>query len=112
MSLKNVANRAQSSLLYTDHMIHSPRVPWFRTRGRDAPDRVCLASVITAPAPNAGEVLARDPGAGPRNPAMVSDAFGAWLASDTFAGAFDHVTFAVFDRTKRVHAAFAERFSA
>ena len=113
-----------------------------------APLPTCTPSVITAPAPNAGEVLARDPGAGPRieaalrhragivlalarwkghrtlllgawgcgvfrnDPAMVSDAFGAWLTSDTFAGAFDHVTFAVFDRTKRVHAAFAERFCA
>ena len=26
-------NRAQKSTLYTDHMIYSPGVPWFRTRG-------------------------------------------------------------------------------
>ena len=60
------ANRAQSSLLYTDHMIYSPRVPFFRVRGNgellEEPFRV---SVITAPAPNAGPLLERDPGAGP-----------------------------------------------
>jgi len=140
------ANRAQTSLLYTDHLIYSPKVPWFRTRNRHAPDRVCLASVITAPAPNAGEALRRDPGAGPQieaalrhraalvlalardrghrnlllgawgcgvfrnDPARVADVFGTWLTSDMFAGAFDHVTFAVFDRTKLVRAAFEARF--
>lgn len=140
-------NRAQSSLLYTDHLIYSPQVPWFRTRSRNAPDRLCLASVITGPAPNAGEVLRRDPAARPaieaalrhraglvlalareqghrclllggwgcgvfrNDPEMVADAFGQWLESETFGGAFDHVTFAVFDRTKLVHDAFARRFS-
>ena len=141
-------NRAQSSLLYTDHLIYSPKVPWFRTRSRNAPDRLCLALVITAPAPNAGEVLRRDPTAGAaieaalrhraglvlalareqghrslllggwgcgvfrNDPEMVADAFGQWLESETFGGAFDHVTFAVFDRTKLVHDAFARRFPA
>ena len=139
-------NRAQESLIYSDHLIYSPRVPWFRTRSRNAPDRVTLASVITAPAPNAGEVLRRDPSAGPEieaalrhraglvlalaesqghrtlllggwgcgvfrnDPALVADAFGSWLATERFAGAFDHVAFAVFDRTKLVHAAFEARF--
>jgi len=55
-------NRAQRSLLYTDHLIHGPRVPWFRVRGRgellEAPFE---ASVITAPAPNAGPMKGRDP---------------------------------------------------
>lgn len=142
------ANRAESSLLHTDHLIYSPRVPWFRTRSRNPPDRVTLASVITGPAPNAGEVLRRDPSAGPQidatlrhraglvlalarsrghrnlllgawgcgvfrnDPTRVADAFGSWLSSETFAGAFDHVTFAVFDRTKVVHAAFAARWAA
>ena len=46
-------NRSQSSMLYTDHMIYSPNVPWFRTRSRDKPEELFLASVITAPAPNA-----------------------------------------------------------
>lgn len=140
-------NRAQQSLLYTDHLIYSPRVPWFRTRSRSAPDRVCLASVITGPAPNAGEVLRRDPRAAAsietalrhraglvlalardqghrdlllggwgcgvfrNDPTMVADSFGQWLESDTFAGAFDHVTFAVFDRTDLVREAFERRFA-
>jgi uncharacterized protein (TIGR02452 family) len=57
------ANRSQASLLYTDHIIYSPQVPWFRTRSRELLDDYFLASVITAPAPNAGEVLRRDPNA-------------------------------------------------
>lgn len=53
-------NRAESSLLYTDHMIYSPGVPFFRTRGRDEPmEEVFLAAVITAPAPNGGAMRAR-----------------------------------------------------
>lgn len=60
------ANRGESSLLYTDHIIYSPRVPFFRVHSRDAPiESPYLCSVITAPAPNAGEVLRRDRGAGP-----------------------------------------------
>ena len=50
-------NRRQTSMLYTDHLIYSPRVPWFRTRSRDEPDDVFYASVITMPAPNAGQAL-------------------------------------------------------
>jgi uncharacterized protein (TIGR02452 family) len=38
-------------------------VPWFRTRSRDEPHTLFLASVITAPAPNAGVVLSREPAA-------------------------------------------------
>ncbi|MEK7951766.1 TIGR02452 family protein [Luteolibacter soli] len=52
-------NRSQDSMLYTDHILYSPRVPWFRTRSRDEPGEVFLASVITAPAPNAGQALLR-----------------------------------------------------
>ncbi|MCP4149636.1 MAG: TIGR02452 family protein [bacterium] len=58
-------NRSQKSLLYTHHIIYSPKVPWFRKRNREFLDNFYLASVITAPAPNAGEVLRREPGAGP-----------------------------------------------
>ncbi len=47
-------NRAQRSALYTDHAIYSPRVPWFRVRGRgELLEAPFLASVVTAPAPNA-----------------------------------------------------------
>ncbi len=60
------ANRAQRSLLYTDHMIYSPSVPFFQIRSRGAYlERPFTASVITAPAPNAGPMLRRNPGAGP-----------------------------------------------
>ncbi len=50
-------NRAQSSLLYTDFVIYAPQVPFFRTRSRDLIEDFFLASVITAPAPNAGEII-------------------------------------------------------
>jgi len=51
------ANRNQSSMLYTDHIIYSPNVPWFRTRSRDNPNKLYYASVITAPAPNAKQAV-------------------------------------------------------
>jgi len=57
-------NRAESSLLYTDHIIYAPSVPWFRSRSRDRLNNVFLASVITAPAPNATQALRKNPGAG------------------------------------------------
>jgi uncharacterized protein (TIGR02452 family) len=129
------ANRSSDSAIYTDHIIYSPNVPWFRTRSRDQPDRLFLASVITSPAPNAGVALTRDAGAadeieavlrrragfvlavaadnGHRNvllgawgcgvfrndPALVADAFGTWLESPIFAGVFDRVVFAIFDKS-------------
>lgn len=142
------ANRKVESTIYTDHIIYSPNVPWFRTRSRDDPHTLFLASVITAPAPNAGVELSRDPKAGPEiekalrrrsalvlaiaaanghrtlllgawgcgvfqnDPAIVADAFGTWIGSDRFAGAFDRVVFAVYDRTKDQSTvnAFRERF--
>ncbi|MEM8640444.1 MAG: TIGR02452 family protein [Cyanobacteria bacterium P01_G01_bin.54] len=58
-------NRSHDSLLYTDHLIYSPQVPWFRTQSRELLDHYFLASVITAPAPNAGQLLRRNPEAGP-----------------------------------------------
>ena len=54
-------NRAQRSMLYTDHMIYSPRVPFFRERSHTVLERPFCASVLTAPAPNAGEHLKREP---------------------------------------------------
>ncbi|HEY1013651.1 MAG TPA: TIGR02452 family protein, partial [Herpetosiphonaceae bacterium] len=56
------ANRGQRSLLYTDHLIYSPRVPWFRVSNRELCEPLFLASVITAPAPNAGEARRRGVG--------------------------------------------------
>ena len=50
------ANRRCASLLYTDHMIFSPRVPFFKVRGRgDLLEQPFFCSVITAPAPNGAE---------------------------------------------------------
>lgn len=142
------ANRNYRSVLYTDRLIYSPNVPWFRTRSRDQPDRLFLASVITAPAPNAGAALTRDSDAADEieavlrrraefvlavaadnghrtvllgawgcgvfrnDPALVADAFGAWLESPTYAGAFDRVVFAIFDKSpaQPTLTAFRKRF--
>ncbi|MEZ4468072.1 MAG: hypothetical protein R3F43_27470 [bacterium] len=44
---------------------------------------------------------------------MAADAFGTWLESPRFAGAFDAVTFAVYDpsRDRGTLAAFAHRLA-
>lgn len=56
------SNRAERSLLYTDHAIHSPRVPFFRLAAGEPwlPEPLSL-SVITAPAPNAGAIARERP---------------------------------------------------
>lgn len=59
-------NRTQDSALYTDHIIYSPNVPWFRTQSHNLLEDVFLASVITAPAPNAGQVVRREANAWPK----------------------------------------------
>ena len=59
------ANRATPSTLYTDHLIYSPRVPFFRDAGPELLPTPFLASVITAPAPNAGEYLRKETGGKP-----------------------------------------------
>lgn len=56
------ANRAHKSLLYTDHGIVSPRVVFFRRAARSPLVDPVTTTVITAPAPNAGPFLARNPG--------------------------------------------------
>jgi uncharacterized protein (TIGR02452 family) len=53
------ANRACGHLVYTDHMVWSPRVPFFRVEDLALLPAPFLASVITAPAPN-GEAMARE----------------------------------------------------
>lgn len=56
------ANRNQSSMLYTDHAIFSPLVPFFKTRGTgDLLVEPFVVSVITAPAPNSGPFLRSNP---------------------------------------------------
>jgi len=54
------ANRSFDSLLYTDHIIYSPDVPFFRGDSLALLERPYLLSIITAPAPNAGEYLRRE----------------------------------------------------
>jgi len=141
-------NRKQKSLLYTDHLIYSPGVPWFRVKSRELLDEMFTASVITAPAPNAGQIMlkqaqsipdieaslrirsgmilqvARDNGhrnillgawgcgVFRNNPNMVADAFGQWIESENFAGAFDRIVFGILDRSKsgETFTAFQQRF--
>ena len=55
------ANRAETSMLYTDHILYSPRVPFFRVSGDGLLGACFYPSVITAPAPNAGVFLQREP---------------------------------------------------
>lgn len=54
-------NRACGSMLYTDHLIYSPDVPFFRDERLDLLPAPFVVSIITSPAPNAGEALKRDP---------------------------------------------------
>jgi uncharacterized protein (TIGR02452 family) len=143
------ANRRCDHLVYTDHMIWSPEVPFFRVHARELLDQPFLASVITAPAPNAGalnrpwpeelagityedalrkragKVLALAEERGHRtlllgawgcgvfrnDPELVADAFGVWLEGPRFAGSFDRVVFAVWDRKGINTDAFARRFA-
>lgn len=140
-------NREQSSMLYTDHAIYSPKVAWFRTRSRDQPNTLFYASVITSPAPNANQFLRK--GGAPEDiestllrrsrhilliarnhghrtvllgawgcgvfgndPEMVANSFKHWLSSE-FAGDFERVVFAVYDRSKsrRVYQVFKQTFA-
>ncbi|MES2644634.1 MAG: TIGR02452 family protein [Myxococcota bacterium] len=55
------ANRACGTMLYTDHIIWSPRVPFFRDDKLALLETPFLLSVLTAPAPNAGEAERRGP---------------------------------------------------
>lgn len=51
------ANRACGTMLYTDHMIHTRGVPFFREEDLTLCEQPALCSVLTAPAPNAGQHL-------------------------------------------------------
>lgn len=74
------ANRHPSAVFYTDHVIYSPAVPWFRTRRRELLEDIFLASVITVPAPNVGQILRHDSGAWPAIEATVRHRVGLVLA--------------------------------
>jgi uncharacterized protein (TIGR02452 family) len=54
-------NRANRSALYLDLAIFSPQVPFFRNDSGVLLEKPVLASVITAPAPNAGAVEQNEP---------------------------------------------------
>ena len=54
-------NRANSSTLYLDLAIFSPRVPFIRNDSGDLIETPILASVITCPAPNAGAIRQNEP---------------------------------------------------
>ena len=111
-------------------------MPFFRDEKRRLLERPFSASAITAPAPNAGQVLRRDASAGPaieatlqrrsgmllavaaehrerrlvlgawgcgvfrNDPLVVAAVFAGWLAAPRFAGAFDEVVFAVYERNE------------
>jgi uncharacterized protein (TIGR02452 family) len=55
-------NRVNRSALYLDLAIFSPLVPFFRSDGGTLLEKPILASVISAPAPNAGAMAQNEPG--------------------------------------------------
>ncbi|AKT38295.1 TIGR02452 family protein [Chondromyces crocatus] len=48
-------NRGFGSFLYTDHLVYSPDVPFFRDERYELLEQPFALSLLTAPAPNAGE---------------------------------------------------------
>jgi len=129
-------NRACRTTLYLDLAIWSPAVPFFRDDSGALLEDPVLASVITAPAPNAGAVDRNEPhripeieptlrrrgafvlaiaaargvrrlvlgawgcGVFRNDPTMVARMFGdLLLGSGKFAGVFDEVAFAIYDRS-------------
>lgn len=55
------ANRAEPTTLYTDHIIFSPKVPFFRDEHLNLLDHPFCVGVVTSPAPNAGGFLRHFP---------------------------------------------------
>jgi uncharacterized protein (TIGR02452 family) len=74
------ANRAEPSMLYTDHIIYSPDVPFFRDEKLALLEAPFLVSILTAPAPNAGEASRHGRGEGRRVRATLEDRAGKVLA--------------------------------
>lgn len=73
-------HRITGSALYSDRMIYSPRVPFFRVRSETLLDHVYEASVITAAAPNATQLRRADPPGGPDLEAVFRRRTGKLLA--------------------------------
>jgi TIGR02452 family protein len=142
------ANKTVSPL-YTDHLIYSPQVPFFRDDNLAFVEKPYLVSIITSPAPNVGALPKDSPdlvsvnevlvtrarkilaaavkhghrtlvlgawgcGVFRNSPDAVADIFSMWLYSPKFAGAFDHVVFAVYDHSKELNVlkAFQAKFGA
>jgi uncharacterized protein (TIGR02452 family) len=66
------ANRHHRSAFYTDHVIHTPRVPVFRDDHDRLLDDPWFVSMITAPAVNAGAVRKNEP----ENRSQIRDVMG------------------------------------
>ncbi|MFC8508120.1 TIGR02452 family protein [Streptomyces sp. NPDC057411] len=65
-------HRAERDALYTDRVIHSPRVPVFRTDRGVLLAEPFTVGFLTSPAPNAGVVRARTPELAERLPAVLA----------------------------------------
>lgn len=143
-------NRACRTALYLDLAIWSPAVPFFRDDEGQLLDQPYEASVITAPAPNAGAIAVNEParldeveltlqrraefvlglasvqgvrrlvlgawgcGVFRNDPHRVAGVFHQLLAAGgEYAGAFEEVTFAIYDRSSDRHVlrAFEEVFA-
>jgi uncharacterized protein (TIGR02452 family) len=59
-------NRHCGTMLYTDFMIYSPEVPFFRDEKLQFLEEPFLTSIITSPAPNAGQFLRQEKGGLPK----------------------------------------------
>lgn len=80
------ANRREPSTLYTDHLIVSPGVPFFRDDDYGLLERPVLLSIVTAPAPNAGAELGKDPSSAPAIRATLERRASLVLAAFARAG--------------------------
>jgi len=142
-------NRGHRSALYLDLVIFSPQVPFFRNDSGTLLEKPVLASVVTAPAPNAGAIAQNEPhnlqqveptlrrrselvlgvaqahgverlvlgawgcGVFRNEPRKVATIFRELLETPgKFAGSFDEVVFAVYDRGENhlIYRAFSDVF--
>lgn len=60
-SMMYTVNRKLTSCLYTDHMIYSPAVPFFKNDEGELLNSPYYCSILTAPAVNAGAVQQNEP---------------------------------------------------
>ena len=60
-SMMYTVNRKLTSCLYTDHMIYSPAVPFFKNDDGELLNTPYYCSILTAPAVNAGAVQQNEP---------------------------------------------------